>query len=219
MRRDNIIQEIEKNKIIAIVRGFEPEQCMLLARALYAGGINLIEITFNQKSPENFAKTTEAIRLVRESMQGKVFVGAGTVLTKEQVDMARDAGAEYIISPDANQEIIKYTKELGLVSMPGAMTPSEIVQAHMAGADFVKVFPVSNLGSNYIKALMGPLSHIKMLAVGGVSPDNIGEFLAAGACGAGVGGLLTNKAYIENDEFDKITRIAEEYVKHAGNCI
>ncbi len=210
-----IIQNVLDKKIIAIIRGMDPEICVNLAEAFYRGGINMVEVTFNQAKPEEFYKTTEAIRAIREKFDGKIYVGAGTVISQEQLQLAADAGAQYIISPSVDVDIIKKTVELGLVSMPGAMTPTEIVTAYNAGADFVKVFPIGDLGASYMKAVKAPLSHIPMLAVGGVNPDNVGEFIKAGAVGAGVGGNLTNKAWIAAGEYDKITEVAATLIKNA----
>lgn len=214
--KEQVIQNVLEKKIIAIIRGMEPEICVKLAEAFYAGGINMIEVTFNQAKPDEFYKTAEAIRAIREKFQGKVLVGAGTVITLEQLQMAADAGAQYIISPSVDVEIIKKTVDLGLVSMPGAMTPSEIVTAYNAGASFVKVFPIGDLGASYLKALKAPLSHIPLLAVGGVNPDNIADFMKAGAVGAGVGGNLTNKNWIAAGQYDKITEVAAALVKNAN---
>lgn len=213
--REEIIENVYRNKIIAIVRGMEPEYCVKLAEALWKGGINMVEVTFNQKSTDHFAATTEAIRAIHDELGGKVYVGAGTVLTKEQVDLAKNAGALYIITPSTNTEVIRYAKEQGLVVMPGAMTPSEVVEAYEAGADFVKIFPVGNLGAAYIKAVKAPLSHIPLLAVGGVNEKNIAEFMKMGAVGAGVGGNLVNAQWVKNGEYDKITALAEEFVRNA----
>ncbi len=213
--REQIIQNVYDNKIIAIVRGMEPERCVKLAQALYDGGINMVEITFNQKSADHFEATTKAIRAISEQLTDKVMVGAGTALTKEQVELAKEAGALYIITPSTNPEVIRYAKEQGLVTMPGAMTPSEIVTAYEAGADFVKIFPVGNLGAAYIKAVKAPLSHIPVLAVGGVNERNVAEFIKAGAIGAGVGGNLVNAQWIQNGEFDKITALAREFITNA----
>lgn len=213
--REEIIQNVYDNKIIAIVRGMEPEHCVNLARALYEGGINMVEITFNQKSTDHFEATTKAIRAISEELTEQVMVGAGTVLTKEQVDLAKEAGALYIITPSTNPEVIRYAKEQGMVTMPGAMTPSEIAAAYEAGADFVKIFPVGNLGAAYIKAVKAPMSHIPVLAVGGVNEKNVAEFIKAGAIGAGVGGNLVNAQWIQHGEFDKITALAREFVTNA----
>lgn len=213
--REEIINNVYENKIIAIVRGMEPQYCVKLAEALWKGGINMVEVTFNQRSTDHFAATTEAIKAIRGELDGKVYVGAGTVMTKEQVDLAKAAGALYIITPATNPQVIRYAREQELVVMPGAMTPSEVAAAYEAGADFVKIFPVGNLGAAYIKAVMAPLGHIPLLAVGGVNEKNIAEFIKMGAVGAGVGGNLVNAQWVKNGEYDKITALAEEFVKNA----
>lgn len=210
--RDYIIEQIEKSKIIAIVRGIEKNKILNVAEALYEGGIRLMEITFNQKNPEKFPDTTEAIKTIAEEFEGRMLVGAGTVTTPELVEMAADAGAKYIISPDTNLDVIRRTLKYGLVSIPGAMTPTEIMAAHNAGADFVKLFPSGNLGVDYIKAIRAPISHIRLLAVGGINENNIRQFLDAGMCGAGIGSNLVNGRWIENAEYDKIANAAKMLV-------
>lgn len=215
--RTEIIERVKDKKLVVIVRGVYGEDCLKLAEALYEGGIELMEVTFDQSSAENQKKTVETISLINEVMQGKVLMGAGTVTSLDMLDAAYNAGAKFIVSPDMNPEIIKATVKKGMVSMPGAMTPTEILTAYKSGADFVKVFPVLNLGSAYTKAVRGPLNHIPLLAVGGVNEKNIGEFIRAGACGVGVGGNLVNKEWIANGEFDKITALAKEFIKNINS--
>lgn len=210
--REQIMAMVDQEKIIAILRGANPEQCLLVADALYAGGIRLMEITFNQKNPASFEETAEAIRAISEKYAGRMLVGAGTVTTPELVELAAEAGAKYIISPDMNPAVIRRTRELGLVSMPGAMTPSEVMQAHWNGADYVKLFPAGNLGVGYVKAIRAPISHVKMLAVGGVNENNVTDFLKAGMVGAGIGGNLANKTWVEAGEYHKITETAQKLV-------
>jgi 2-dehydro-3-deoxyphosphogluconate aldolase/(4S)-4-hydroxy-2-oxoglutarate aldolase len=212
MREDVIKKTLEK-KIVVIVRGVFGEDCVKLAQALYEGGIELLEVTFDQSKPEAFSRTADTIRQLVNALGDKMIFGAGTVTSVELVHMAKEAGAQFIVSPDTNEQVIRATVEAGMVSMPGAMTPTEIVSAHSYGADFIKVFPIGNLGASYLKAVKAPLNHIKMLAVGGVTEKNIGEYMAAGADGAGVGGQLVNKEWIANGEFDKITVLAKEFVK------
>lgn len=207
---------VKERKIIAIVRGLPAQYMIDLAEALYAGGIDLMEVTFHQAKPETWKDTAAAIKAVSEHMAGKLLVGAGTVITPQQLDMAREAGAQYIITPNTNTDLIRKVKAYGLLSFPGAMTPSEIVEAYNAGADAVKVFPAGNLGAGYIKAIKAPLSHIPLMAVGGVNEKNAVDFMAAGCCGIGVGGNLVNKNWIENGEWDKITALAAEYRKAVG---
>lgn len=215
MTREEVIANIREKRVIAIVRSFSPKQCVQLADALYAGGINMIEVTFDQSRPDAFGETTEAIQAIQESFGGSVIPGAGTVMTVEQVELAKKAGACYIISPDANPEVIRHTREAGLVSLPGAMTPTEAACAHRAGADMIKLFPIANLGAAYLKALKAPLKHLDFMAVGGVSPENIQEFIKAGAVGAGVGGMLTRRELVEAGEFTKITALARRYMENA----
>ena len=214
--REQIIKTVYEKKIIAIVRGVYGEDCEKLARALHAGGIDLIEVTFDQAHPEEHEKTCAAISRINEAFQGEVLAGAGTVTTPELVELAHKAGAKYIISPDTNPDVIRRTRELEMVSMPGAMTPSEVMTAYRAGADFVKLFPMDNLGVGYLKAVRAPLNQVPILVVGGVNEKNLGEFMAAGACGAGVGGNLVNKQWIKEGRFDNITALAREFIKAAN---
>lgn len=212
--REQVIKKIEEEKIIAIIRGIEPNKAVEVAKALFEGGVKLVEVTFNQKCPEKFIDTANAISAIKSAMGDKMCVGAGTVITKKQVDIAKSAGAEYIVSPDTDKKVIKYSVKKGLVSLPGAYTPSEIKKAHNAGADFVKVFPCPS--ASYIKAVKAPLSHIKLLAVGGVGKDNAEEFIKAGAVGIGVGSLLVNAEWVRNGEFNKITEIAKTLVENVN---
>lgn len=207
--RDTVIEWIEREKLIAIVRGMQPRQSSAVAKALYEGGIRLMEITYDQKKPELWQDTADAIGALTREYEGQMFIGAGTVTCPELVELTARAGGRFIISPDTDEAVIKKTRELGLVSMPGAMSPSEIKAAHNAGADFVKLFPAGSLGSAYLKAVKAPLSHIKLLAVGGVNEDNAAEFLRSGAVGLGVGGNLANRAWIDAGEYQKLTVAAK----------
>ena len=210
-------EEIEKvvrdGRIVSIIRGFAPDTCLRLAEAYAKGGIRLVEVTFNQKSPESWKDTAAAICAIKERFAGAVRVGAGTVLTQDQLSMCQDAGGEYMITPNVNVELIRECVRRGLVAMPGALTPSEAVAAHDAGASFVKIFPAGSLGPGYVKALCAPLSHIPFLAVGGVGPDNVADFIKAGCVGAGVGGNLTNTEWIAAGAWDKIEDAARRLVE------
>lgn len=208
MDRQEVLGAIEREKLIAIVRGVGPEAIRPAAEALYAGGIRLMEMTYAQRNPKSWPVTARMIASLREAFEGRMHIGAGTVTTPELARLSAQAGAEYIISPHTDPEVIRRTRELGLVSIPGAMTATEIVTADRAGADFVKVFPAGTLGEAYIKALRGPLAHIKLLAVGGVDERNAARFLAAGAVGVGVGGNLVDRAWIAAGEYEKITHTA-----------
>ena len=212
--RETVIQEIYKNKIIAIIRGMDKEKTVNIARALYEGGIRFVEVTFNQKNPDKFYETADCIRAIREEMGNKMYVGAGTVTSAELVNMAAEAGALYIISPDTDVEVIRRTKELGLVSMPGAYTPTEAKTAYVNGADFIKLFPCIGDGPAYVKALCAPFNHIPFLAVGGVDAENAASYLKAGAIGVGVGSSLTKKAWIEAGDYHKITEEAKKMIEN-----
>lgn len=211
--RNNVISEIEKNKIIVIVRGVAREKLVDLAEAMYEGGIRLIECTYDARGLTSDEEIAENIEILVKHFGEKMSVGAGTVLTERQVELTAKAGGGFIISPDTNKEVIQLTKSLGLVSIPGALTPTEAAAAHRYGADFVKLFPIGSYGAGYIKDVSAPLSHIKFLAVGGVSSDNMGEYLAAGACGIGVGSSIVNKKLIAEGDFATITKMAKEYTK------
>lgn len=214
--RDRIIECVKENKIIAIVRGVYGDACKKLVQALYEGGIRLIEFTFDQKNMDDWERTCENISMVCDQYKDAMLCGAGTVMDKRQVQMAKEAGAKFIVSPNTRKEVIQETVRQGMVSMPGAMTPSEIADAALYGADFVKIFPAADLGASYIKAMKGPLNHIPMLAVGGVDENNVGEFMRAGVEGVGIGGNLVNKKWIAANEFEKITEAARKTVQ---NCI
>lgn len=209
----NTIKEIEKNKIIVIVRGVCAEKLIPLCEAMYEGGIRVVECTYDASGKTTDEQTAEKIKLLAEHFGGKMIIGAGTVLTKKQVALTKAAGGKFIISPDTNSEVIKYTKKQKLVSIPGALTPSEIATADRAGADFVKVFPVNLFGADYIKTIKAPLSHIKVLAVNGITAENMSEYLLAGASGVGIGSGVVNKKYIEENNFAAITAAAKEYTE------
>jgi 2-dehydro-3-deoxyphosphogluconate aldolase/(4S)-4-hydroxy-2-oxoglutarate aldolase len=211
--REKVIQRISDMKIIAIVRGADEDLILPLGEALAAGGITMMEITFNQAKPDSFDATLRGIARVREQFGGRLLAGAGTVLSEAQVDLAREAGALYIVSPNTNPSVIRHTRELGLVSLPGALSPGECLAAHEAGADFVKLFPASDLGTGYLKALKAPLSHLKFLAVGGINEQNAAAFIRAGALGLGVGGNLVNREWMAAGEWEKITALARRLVK------
>ena len=214
--KDEIVKAVYDGRIIAIIRGFSPDVCLNLAESYFKGGIRLVEVTFNQKAPETWKDTAAAIGAIKARFAGAVHVGAGTVLTEDQLSMCRDAGGEYMITPNVNLSLIRSCVGQGLVAMPGALTPSEAVDAWDAGASFVKVFPAGSLGPGYVKAIRAPLSHIPFLAVGGISPDNVAEFMRVGCVGAGVGGNLTNKEWIAAGEWDKIADVARQLVERSA---
>ena len=207
------LEYVKERKIVAIVRGLSPEYLIRLGHAFEEGGIGLMEVTYNQSAPETWKDTARGIEAVEKEFGDRLLVGAGTVITLEQVSMTYNAGGHYLVTPTTQPEIIRAGKALGLGLYPGAFTPSEILAAYEAGADAVKVFPASCLGPGYIKAIRAPLSHIPLMAVGGVNEKNAADFLKAGCVGLGVGGNLVNKEWIRDGEWEKITALAKEFKK------
>ena len=207
------LEYVRQRKIVAIVRGLAPEHLIRLGHALEEGGIGLMEVTYDQRAPETWKDTAKAIEAVAGEFGDRLLAGAGTVITPEQVVMTYNAGGQYLVTPTTQPEIIRMGKALGLGLFPGAFSPSEILAAYEAGADAVKVFPVSCVGPAYIKAVRGPLSHIPLMAVGGVNEKNAADYMKAGCGGLGVGGNLVNKEWIANGEWDRITALAKEFIK------
>ena len=209
--REEVIDDILKNKIIVIMRGYTTDELVFAVEAMEKGGVKLVEVTFDQSGKIPNELTASQIKELSERFRGRVRIGAGTVMTPEQVELAYNAGAEYIISPDCYREVIEKTRELGMVSLPGAITPTEAANAHRWGADFVKLFPNSEFKPSYLKALAAPLSHIRFLAVGGVNADNLKEYLAAGAVGIGVATAIASKDLIKKGDAEGITELARKF--------
>lgn len=210
------LETILNTKIIAISRGFYGRKLVDASLALYEGGVRAFEVTFEQemdlvRSSENVGRTCEAISELRSALPSDAAIGAGTVMNAEQVMAAKIAGAAFIISPNTDESVIKETKRLGLVSIPGAMTPSEIVYAHSCGADIVKVFPAGVLGAGYFKAVKTPLAHIRLAAVAGIDPDNIAAFYKAGAEAFGISTGLYIPSAVESGDYETLKSKARLY--------
>ena len=211
--KTEVLKALAETRLVAIIRGMDPEICVRLAEAYAEGGIRLVEVTFDQTGDP--AKTVAAIRTIREEFAGRLHVGAGTVLTDAQLEAVIDAGGEFMVTPSVNPKLIAKASAAGLATMPGAFTPTEIVTAHEAGADIVKVFPVRSLGPQYVKDVLAPLKHISLMAVGGVNPDNAADYLRAGCVGVGASGSLVNKEWIAAGEWSKIAAEARRFI---SNC-
>jgi 2-dehydro-3-deoxyphosphogluconate aldolase / (4S)-4-hydroxy-2-oxoglutarate aldolase len=199
MNRELGLLQIESTRIVAIVRGVEEQHITAVAEALYQGGVTVMEITLN---------TPGALRMIEKlqrTLGDRMFIGAGTVLDLNDAKQAVSAGASFIVTPNTDVDAISWCKEQQVPMFPGALTPTEIVTAWKAGATAVKIFPSSSIGIAYIKELMGPLSHIPMMAVGGVNEDNIRQFLEIGCYGLGIGGSLINLKEIKAGNFGWIT--------------
>lgn len=200
-----------QSKLIAISRGVKAESIGKTAEILLSRGICCMEITFDHASPEGYANTLSCMDAL--SAVPGLLVGAGTVLTIEDVLSARQHGAKYIISPNVDRAVIEKTKQLGLVSIPGAMTPTECVSAVSWGADLVKLFPAASLGLGYFKAIRGPLGHIPFVPTGGITPENAGDYLKAGAVAFGIGSNLISASKINAGDFSSLAESADAFVK------
>jgi len=210
---EKVVQAVRDGKIVVIIRGVEPKDIVNVGRAIVEGGITALEVTFNQAAADGEQKLSECVSLLVKAIGDKAFIGAGTVMNTKQVDIAKAAGATFIVSPNTDVDVIKHTKAAGLASFPGALTPSEAVTAYNAGADMVKLFPAGDLGVGYLKSVLAPLRHIPFVVVGGIDVSNIQTFLKAGASGAGVGGSIINLEAIKAGEFGKIKATAKELVE------
>jgi 2-dehydro-3-deoxyphosphogluconate aldolase/(4S)-4-hydroxy-2-oxoglutarate aldolase len=201
------LEQILRYKIVAILRGCEPLRVPIIVGALAESGVRLLEITLNSPG------AIDLIRCVSETMGDRLLVGAGTVLTPAEAEMAIDAGARFILSPSLDIETIQVTKEMGAVSIPGAFTATEVLAAWRNGGDIVKVFPAS-VGASYIKDLRGPLPQIRLMPTGGVNLQNIREFRAAGAVAYGIGSALVPAGQETTAEaLDALRQRAVDYIK------
>ena len=200
-----VLDQILNNKIVAIIRGADPADVLQIAESLQLGGVNILEVTLN--SPN-------ALQVIKE-LTGKMknmTIGAGTVLSAADAECSVEAGAQFIISPSMNVDTIAMTKKLGVISIPGAYTATEVVNAYSNGGDIIKIFPATN--AEYIKLLRGPLSHIPMMPTGGITPENISGFEKAGAVAFGIGTSLVDVRYkITEDSLKRITENARKFVK------
>ncbi|MFM9961631.1 MAG: bifunctional 4-hydroxy-2-oxoglutarate aldolase/2-dehydro-3-deoxy-phosphogluconate aldolase [Planctomycetaceae bacterium] len=200
------LQRVLDGGIVAIIRATSGDQLVNVARALYEGGIDVIEVTFTVPN------VLEILAAVRKDLGHKILLGAGTVLDPETCRAAILAGAEFIVSPSVNLDVIKLCKRYSKLVMPGAFTPTEIVTAWEAGADIVKLFPADCVGPKYLKALHGPLPQIRILPTGGVDLKTLPEFFKAGACAVGLGGQLVEKSAVESGNMTRIRDLAAQYV-------
>lgn len=198
------MRRIEACGIVAIIRANSANELIAAAAAIHAGGVNVVEVTMT---------TPNALRVIRDvsSAYGdSIFVGAGSVLDAETARAVMLAGAEFIVSPVTKADVIEICNRYGKVVIPGAFTPTEILTAWEAGADYVKVFPSSGVGASYIKDVKAPLPHIPLIPTGGINIENAAEFISAGATALGVGSSLVNDQLIEAGEFESLTERAKK---------
>lgn len=201
----NTVQEIEKHQLVVVIRTETPAEAFEAARACIRGGVRLVEITFS---------VPEAHEVIKRLADNEgVTLGAGTVLAVGEARKALDAGASYIVSPHLDEDIVRFTKDAGAVSVPGAATPTEIMRAHRAGADIVKLFPFVELGGlKFLKTIRGPLPFIKYMPSGGVTLDNFADYLAALVSGIIVGSAIIRPELVKAGDWQAIERLAARFV-------
>ena len=203
-----LLERIETCGVIAAIRADSSERLIDVARALEAGGAEFIEVTMNTP---NALKTIEALA---DTMGDTVTVGVGTVLDPETARAAILAGAEYVVTPTLNRAVIEMARRYSKLIFPGAFTPTEILTAWEAGGDIVKVFPAGAVGPGYLKDIHGPLPHIKLMPVGGVSVDNCGEFIKMGASAVTAASCIAPKKDIAGGNWDNITGYARQMIEN-----
>ena len=212
MSRERSIERILECGIVAVVRSETGEPLVKVARALAQGGVTAIEVTFTVPG------ALDVIRQVHDEVGDAILLGAGTVLDPETARAAILAGAEYIVAPTVNVEVIRLCRRYDKAVMPGALTPTEVLSAWEAGADIVKIFPADVGGPAYLKALHGPLPQIRLMPTGGVDLTTAESYLKAGACCLGVGGSLVEPGAVARGDFDRIRDLAAQFCAIVRRC-
>jgi 2-dehydro-3-deoxyphosphogluconate aldolase / (4S)-4-hydroxy-2-oxoglutarate aldolase len=207
MSRHVDLQRVLNTGMVAIIRASSGEQLVNVARALYEGGIDVIEVTFTVPN------AVEVLQAVHKDLGKKILLGAGTVLDPETARTAFLAGAQFLVSPTVNLDVIRMANRYDKLCMSGAYTPTEILTAWEAGADVVKVFPAEIGGPPYLKAIKGPLPQVRLMPTGGVNLETMHDFLKAGACAVGLGSSLVEKEAVEKGDFSRIRSLATQYVE------
>jgi 2-dehydro-3-deoxyphosphogluconate aldolase/(4S)-4-hydroxy-2-oxoglutarate aldolase len=205
MSKEDQLRRILDCGIVAVVRSQDSGQLVEVVRALADGGVSVAEITMSVPG------ALDVVKQVRAALGDRVLLGAGTILDPETARAALLAGAEFIVAPTLNLDVIKLCQRYDKVVMPGALTPTEILTAWDAGADIVKVFPAEVVGPAFFKALKGPLPQIRIMPTGGVDLTTAAAFLKAGACCLGIGGQLVEPTAVHAGNFTRIRELAEKY--------
>ncbi|QZX98571.1 bifunctional 4-hydroxy-2-oxoglutarate aldolase/2-dehydro-3-deoxy-phosphogluconate aldolase [Halobaculum rubrum] len=196
---------MRESGVVAVLRGAEPETVVDTAEALVAGGVTALEVTADT------AGATDMIATLSEELGDDALVGAGTVLDSETARAAIAAGAEFVVAPSFDAGVVETCNRYGVLCAPGVMTPTEAVEAYEAGAEVVKVFPAKTVGPDHVAALKGPLGQLEIMPTGGVSPDNAGAYIEAGAVCVGAGSALVDRDLVDAGDFDAITERAEAF--------
>jgi 2-dehydro-3-deoxyphosphogluconate aldolase/(4S)-4-hydroxy-2-oxoglutarate aldolase len=206
MSKENQLRQVLDCGIVAVVRSPDSHQLVEVARALADGGVSVVEITMSVPN------ALDVLRQVRQTLGARILLGAGTVLDAETARAVLLAGAEFIVAPTLNLEILRLCQRYAKLVMPGAFSPTEVLHAWEAGADIVKVFPADVVGPAYFKALQGPLPQIRLMPTGGVDLNTAAAFLRAGACCLGIGGQLIEPKAVAERNFERIRDLARQYV-------
>lgn len=202
MSRKDTIQKIYDLGVVAVIRLQDVNKLTKVVEAIRLGGVKAIEITMTVPN------AVTMIRSLASSVPSDVLLGAGTVTNPKTAEAVIAAGAQFVVSPILNLDIIKACNAADIAVMPGCYTPTEIFAAWNAGADVIKLFPATSLGPTYLKDIAGPFPHIKMMPTGGVTVDNVGEWIAAGAVAVGIGSDLLDKTTIDQENYATLTERA-----------
>lgn len=203
--REELAQAIRDAGVIAILRLSDKLEPVAVVEALHAGGIRVIEFSLTMPT------ATEAITASSNLNLTGLVIGAGTVVTPNDAQAALDAGAQFLVAPNTNADVITLAHEHGKAAIPGVYTPTEIVHARELGADFVKLFPADNLGPAYVKAILAPLPNTPIIPTGGVNVDNLADYFSAGAAAVAVGSSLVSDALFESGGYEAITQAATRF--------
>lgn len=206
-----ITEQLFNYKIVAILRGVEPSFARQTGEAIIAGGVKFMEITMNTNGAE------QMIADWRTAFCKDAFVGAGTVIDLDHAKRAIDAGAQFLISPNLDLDVISYAKQFDVPVYPGVMTPTEILTAWKAGVDAVKLFPMASLGIDYLKEIRGPIKQVPIIATGGVTLNNIDDYFKAGAQAVGMGTQLVSLDAARAGQFAAITKQVNAVVTKTNN--
>ncbi len=207
MSKEDQLRHVLDCGLVAVVRSPDSQQLVEVVRALADGGVTVVEITMTVPG------ALDVVKQVRQALGDRVLLGAGTILDPETARAAFLAGAEYLVAPTVNLDVIRLCQRYDKLVMPGAFTPTEILAAWEAGADIVKVFPAEVVGPAFFKAVRGPLPQVRLMPTGGVDLNTAAAFLKAGACCLGVGGQLVEPAAVARRDFDRIRDLARQYVE------
>jgi len=211
MGKHEDLDRVHRAGIVAVIRSSSSEQIVDVATALFEGGIDVLEVTFTVPN------VLATIQSVRQRLGSRVLLGAGTVLDPESARAALLAGAEFIVAPTVNTDVIELCNRYDKLAMPGAFTPTEVLTAWQAGAELVKLFPADVGGPAYLKSLHGPLPQVRLLPTGGVNLQTIGSFLKAGAFAVGLGGALVDPSAVAQGNMARLRELASQYALEVKN--